>query len=75
MADWAERCEIISRCMGEKDDAFINAYNKNIDLQTEEVIEGSDSDSYRPAREEISNEDLRSRNVIFRIIWISTCDK
>lgn len=42
MADWAEWCEIISRCMGEKDDAFINAYNENIILQTEEVIEGSD---------------------------------
>ena len=42
MADWAEWCEIISRCMGEKNDAFINAYNQNINLQTEEVIEGSD---------------------------------
>ena len=28
--------------MGEKDNAFINAYNENINLQTEEVIEGSD---------------------------------
>ena len=45
MADWAERCEIISRCMGEKDDAFINAYNENIYLQTEEVIEGSELSS------------------------------
>ena len=42
MADWAEWCEIISRSMGEKDDAFINSYNENIHLQTEEVIEGSD---------------------------------
>ena len=42
MADWAEWCEVISRCMGEKDNAFINAYNENINLQIEEVIEGSD---------------------------------
>lgn len=42
MADWAEWCEIISRCMDKKDNAFINAYNGNINLQTEEVIEGSD---------------------------------
>lgn len=42
LADWGEWCEIISRCMGQNHDAFINAYNKNINLQTEEVIEGSD---------------------------------
>ena len=42
MADWAEWCEIISRCMGEKDDAFINAYNENISLQVEEIVESSD---------------------------------
>lgn len=42
MADWAEWCELISRCMGESDNAFINAYNDNVNLQTEEVIEGSD---------------------------------
>ena len=41
MADWAEWCEVISRCMGEKDNAFINAYNENINLQIEEVIEGT----------------------------------
>jgi hypothetical protein len=42
MADWAEWCEVISRCMGEEDDAFMNAYNENINLQVDEVIEGSD---------------------------------
>ena len=40
MADWAEWCEIISRCMGEKDNAFINAYNENIEFQIEEIIAG-----------------------------------
>ena len=38
MADWAEWCEVISRCMGEEDNAFINAYTQNIELQTEEII-------------------------------------
>ena len=42
MADWAEWCEVISRCMGDKDDAFINAYNENISIQVEEVLESSD---------------------------------
>ena len=42
MADWAEWCEVISRCMGEEDNAFINAYTQNIELQTEEIIAGSD---------------------------------
>jgi hypothetical protein len=42
MADWAEWCELISRCMGENNNAFIKAYDDNINLQTEEVIEGSD---------------------------------
>ena len=42
MADWAEWCEIISRCMGEKNDAFINAYNENISLQVEEILESSE---------------------------------
>jgi hypothetical protein len=42
MADWSECCEIISRSTGNPDDAFINAYNENTNLQTEEVIEGSD---------------------------------
>jgi hypothetical protein len=38
MADFAEIGEIISRCMGNDKDAFINAYNRNIELQTEEAI-------------------------------------
>jgi hypothetical protein len=42
MADWSEWCEIIAHCMGEKEGAFMEAYNENIDLQTQEVIEGSD---------------------------------
>ena len=42
MADWAEWSEIISRRMGEADNAFIDAYNQNINLQTEEIIGSSD---------------------------------
>jgi len=42
MADWAEWCEIIALCMGEKEGAFMEAYSGNINLQTQEVIEGSD---------------------------------
>lgn len=42
MADWAEWCEIISRCMGEKVSKFIDAYQENIKIQTEEVVEGND---------------------------------
>ena len=42
MADWSEWCEIIAHCMREQEGAFMNAYNENIDLQTQEVIEGSD---------------------------------
>jgi hypothetical protein len=42
MADWAEWCEIIAHCMGEEEGAFMKAYRANINLQTEEVIEGSD---------------------------------
>jgi hypothetical protein len=38
MADFAEIGEIISRCMGNPKDAFINAYYRNIKLQTEEAI-------------------------------------
>jgi hypothetical protein len=42
MADWAEWCEIIAHCMDKKDGAFMLAYRANINLQTEQVIEGSD---------------------------------
>jgi hypothetical protein len=38
MADFAEIGEIISRCMGHAKGEFINAYYRNIELQTEEAI-------------------------------------
>jgi hypothetical protein len=41
MADWAEICEVISRCMGYPDNTFLDAYYKNIGLQTEQAIEAS----------------------------------
>ena len=41
MADWTEYGEIVSRCMGNEDEKFLNAYYKNIDLQIEEVLESS----------------------------------
>jgi hypothetical protein len=41
MADFEEYCEIISRCMGYEDFAFIEAYRENQKLQTDAVIEGS----------------------------------
>jgi hypothetical protein len=42
LADWAEWCEIIAHCMGEEDGAFMEAYSDNMNIQTQEVIEGSD---------------------------------
>jgi hypothetical protein len=41
MADFAESCEIISRCLGYPDNAFINTYRENIDNQNDEIIEAS----------------------------------
>ncbi|WP_415311986.1 bifunctional DNA primase/polymerase [Candidatus Nitrosocosmicus sp. FF01] len=41
MADFAESCEIISRCLGYSENAFINAYRENIDNQNDEIIEAS----------------------------------
>ena len=41
MADFAKICETISRCMGNKPYAFINAYNRNIELQTEQILESN----------------------------------
>jgi hypothetical protein len=41
MADFAEAAEIISRCMGNPDNQFINAYYENIKLQTQEILETS----------------------------------
>ncbi len=42
MADFAEYGEIISRCMGNKDNEFLNAYDRNTQLQIDEVIESSE---------------------------------
>jgi hypothetical protein len=41
MADFAELAEIISRCMGNRDYLYLDAYYENIELQTEEVLEAS----------------------------------
>ena len=41
MADSTEYGEIVSRCMGNKEESFLNAYYKNVDLQIEEVLESS----------------------------------
>ena len=41
MADFAESCEIISRCLGYPENAFIDAYRENIDNQNDEIIEAS----------------------------------
>jgi hypothetical protein len=42
MADFAEYGEIISRCMGNEVDEFLNAYERNTQLQIDEVIESSE---------------------------------
>ena len=41
MAEFAEYGEMISRCMGNPGNLFINAYRKNIELQSREVIDSS----------------------------------
>ena len=41
MADWAEWCEIISRCIGNKDGAFLEAFENNRKIQIEQIIESS----------------------------------
>ena len=41
MADWAEVCEVISRCLGYPENAFLNAYNKNIAAQNDKALESS----------------------------------
>ena len=41
MTDFAECAEIISRCMGNPDNLFLDAFYENIKLQTEEVLETS----------------------------------
>ena len=41
MSEFAEYGEIIARVMGYEENKFTNAYNKNIEKQTEEVLESS----------------------------------
>jgi hypothetical protein len=41
LADWAETCELISRCMGYKDNQFIESFRRNVKLQNEAAIEDS----------------------------------
>jgi hypothetical protein len=41
MADWAEWCEIISRCIGNKDAVFLEAFQNNRKIQIEQIIESS----------------------------------
>jgi hypothetical protein len=42
MADFAEYGEIISRCMGNEANSFLKAYERNTQLQIDEVIESSE---------------------------------
>jgi hypothetical protein len=39
LADFTEVGEIMSRCMGSKPDVFVEAYFRNIDLQTRDIVE------------------------------------
>jgi hypothetical protein len=41
LADWAEVCELISRCMGYKENQFIEAFGRNVKLQNEAAVEDS----------------------------------
>ena len=41
MADFAESCEIISRCLGYPENAFIDVYRENIENQNDEILEAS----------------------------------
>jgi hypothetical protein len=41
MADFAEYAEMVSRCLGNEKGAFLQAYQNNINLQIEEIIESS----------------------------------
>jgi hypothetical protein len=41
LADWAETCELISRCMGYEDNEFIEAFRRNVKLQNEAAVEDS----------------------------------
>ncbi len=41
MADWAEVCEVISRCLGYPENAFLNTYYKNMAEQNNQALESS----------------------------------
>ena len=41
MADWAEFGEVISRCLGHPEGAFLRAYSKNLAAQNEHALEAS----------------------------------
>ncbi len=41
MSDFAKTAEIISRCMGNKNNEFMDAYFRNIELQTDEILNTS----------------------------------
>jgi len=41
MADFAEVAEVISRCMGNEPNDFMKAYQKNIEQQTQEILDTS----------------------------------
>ncbi len=41
MTDFAECAEMVSRCMGNPDNLFLDVYYENIGLQTEEILETS----------------------------------
>jgi hypothetical protein len=41
MADFARVCETISRCMRNDPNTFIKAYDRNIQLQTEQILESN----------------------------------
>ena len=41
MADFEEYAEIISRCMGNRENEFLRVYQKNINIQIDEAIEAS----------------------------------
>ena len=41
MADYATWCETISRCMGNPENAFMDAYTANIEMQTDEAIDNN----------------------------------
>jgi hypothetical protein len=41
MADFAEVAEVISRCMGNDPNEFMKAYQKNIEQQTQEILDTS----------------------------------